>query len=90
MKKMLKSFEFMKMENAHIVESKLKVLAESVSPLLGSLVSVLAREGGLWRLYDREYDAISPHLLAAKCQKVICFNFRPEFRILPKIQGDFF
>ena len=71
MKKMLKSFEFMKMENAHIVESKLKVLAESVSPLLGSLVSVLAREGGLWRLYDREYDAISPQPQAAKCKSDI-------------------
>ena len=48
--------------------SKFKVLAESVSPLLGSLVSVLAREGGLWRLYEREYDAISPHLRAEKCK----------------------
>ena len=56
----------------------------------GSLVSVLAREGGLWRLYDREYDAISPHLLAAKCKSDLLqiYPANDQQRILSELHSS--
>ena len=58
-----------------ILENKFKVSLRSVPERLESLVSVLAREGGLWRLYDREYDAISPLQLTQECKNDLCqFN----------------
>ena len=58
-----------------ILENKFKVSLQSVPERLESLVSVLAREGGLWRLYDREYDAISPLQLTQECKNDLCqFN----------------
>ena len=58
-----------------ILENKFKVSLRSVPERLESLVSVLAREGGLWRLYDREYDAISPLQLTQECKNDMCqFN----------------
>ena len=55
-----------------ILENKFKVPLRSVPERLESLVSVLAREGGLWRLYDREYDAISPLQLTQECKNDLC------------------
>ena len=65
---MLKTIAFMKKIERENYPANSKFLRKVFLRCWGSLVSVLAREGGLWRLYDREYDAISPYLLAAKCQ----------------------